>query len=75
MARFLVFWCVNWSAPWPMDPSKNLELNEMMWAGMDGLMKKGEIEQFGAFPDGTSGYAIGKGETTGILRDLSMFQQ
>ena len=74
MARFLVLWRMNLSAPLPMDPSKSLELNEKMWAAIDGLMKKGEIEAFGAFPDGTSGYGIGKGETTDLLRDVSMFQ-
>jgi hypothetical protein len=45
-----------------------------MWAGIDALMKKGEIEEYGAFPDGTSGYAIGKGETADLYRDVLMFQ-
>jgi hypothetical protein len=44
-----------------------------MWAGLDGLMKKGEIEDFGVFPDGYSGYAIGKGETVDAYRDIIMF--
>ena len=74
MARFLVLWRMNPVAPWPTDPSKNLGLNEKMWAAIDGLMKKGEIEEFGVFPDGTSGYGIGKGETTDLYRDVNMFQ-
>ena len=74
MARFLVLWRLNPVAPWPTDPSKYLELQEKMWAGIDALMQKGEIEEFGVFPDGTSGYAIGKGETVDTYRDVSMFQ-
>jgi len=73
VARFLVLWRVNPVAPFPTDPSKYLELEEKMWAGIDGLMKKGEIEQFGVFPDGYSGYAIGKGETVDVFRDVAMF--
>lgn len=73
MARFLILWRVNLVGPWPTDLSKYLELQETMWAGLDGLMKKGEIEQFGVFPDGTSGYTIGKGETADVYRDLCMF--
>ena len=65
---------MNPVAPWPTDPSKYLELQERMWAGTDGLMKKGEIEECGEFPDGTSGYAIGKGETADLYRDVCMFQ-
>jgi len=74
VARFLVLWRVNWSAPWPTDPSKNLQLNERMWTGIDALMKKGVVEDYGIFPDGASGYAIGKGEATDILSAVSMFQ-
>ena len=73
MARFLALWRVNPTAPFPTDPSKALELNEKMWAAIDGLMKKGEIEEFGVFPDGYSGYAIGKGETVDVYRNVSMF--
>jgi hypothetical protein len=74
MARFLVLWRINLVAPWPTDLSKYLELQERMWAGIDALMKKGEIEEFGVFPDGYSGYAIGKGETVDVYRDVTMFQ-
>ncbi len=74
MARFLVLWHVNWSAPWPTDPSKGLELNERMWAGIDLLIKKGLVEEYGAFPDGASGYAVGKGESTDVFSAVSMFQ-
>ena len=74
MARFLVLWRINLAVQWPTDPSKYLEMNEKMWAGLDGLMKKGEVEEFGVFPDGYSGYAIGKGETADLYRNVSMFQ-
>ena len=74
MARFLVLWRVNWSAPWPTDPSKNLQLNERMWTGIDALMKKGVVEEYGIFPDGASGFAIGKGEATDVFSAVSMFQ-
>ena len=73
MARFLVLWRVNPTAPFPTDPSKDLELNEKMWAAIDGLMKKGDVEEFGVFPDGYSGYGIGKGETVDAYRNVSMF--
>jgi len=73
VARFLALWRINPVAPFPTDPSKALELDEKMWAWMDGLMKKGEVEEFGAFPDGYSGYAIGKGETVDVYRNVSTF--
>jgi len=73
MARFLVLWRVNPIAPFPTDPSKALELDEKVWAAIDGLMKKGEVEEFGVFPDGYSGYAIGKGETADVYKDVTMF--
>jgi hypothetical protein len=61
-------------APWPTDPSKLLELQEKMWAAVDDLLKKGEKEQFGVFPDGTSGFSIVKGETVDLYKMTSMFQ-
>jgi len=73
VARFLVLWRVNPIAPFPTDPSKALELDEKVWAAIDGLMKKGEVEEFGVFADGYSGYAIGKGETVDVYRDVIMF--
>jgi len=73
VARFFAIWRIDPSAPWPTDPSKLLEMEEMMWASIDGLMKKGEIEEFGAFPDGYSGYIISKGETVDVYRNVSMF--
>jgi hypothetical protein len=73
MARYLVLWRRNPVAPWPKDLAENEKLMEMMWAGIDNLMKKGEIKEFGWFLDGTSGYAIGEGESTTVLRNVSMF--
>jgi hypothetical protein len=60
-------------APWPKDLAESAKLNEMMWAGIDNLLKKGEVKEFGWFLDGTSGYAIGEGESTTVLRNVSMF--
>jgi hypothetical protein len=57
----------------PIDPAQLLELNEKMWAMMDGLIKKGEIEEFGFFPDGYTGYVIAKEEAVDFFRHSSMF--
>jgi hypothetical protein len=73
MARFHAIWRINPSEPLPHDPSKLLELNEKMWAVMDGLIKKGEIEEWGIFPDVHFGYLICKGETVDVFRNASMF--
>jgi hypothetical protein len=56
-----------------MDPKQSLELNEKMWAMIDGLIKKGEIEEFGVFPDGYTGYVIGKGTAEDFLRNTQPF--
>ena len=74
MARFLILWHRNPVAPWPKDLTETAKLLEKMWAGIDRLLKKGELKEFGWFLDGTSGYAIGEGEATTVLRDVSMFQ-
>jgi len=74
MARYLVLWQNNPVAPWPTDPSEALKLNEKMYATMDDLIKKGEIEEFGWFPDANSGYVISEGESVDIFRRSSMFQ-
>ena len=49
-------------------------MNEMMTAAIADLMKKGEIEEFGYFADGTSGYAISKGDILDVFRRVNMFQ-
>jgi hypothetical protein len=74
MGRFLVLWQQNPNAPWPTDAAERLKMNEMMMTAIDGLIKKGEIEEFGFFLDGTSGYGISKGEVTDAYRRVSMFQ-
>ena len=73
MARYLVLWHMNPVAPTPTDPSENLKLNEMMFAGIENLMESGEVEESGFFVDGRSGYVIGKGETIDSFRNVSMF--
>lgn len=73
MARYLGLWRMNPVAPWPTDPSDYLEQAEKLFAVLDDLMKKGEIEELCFFPDGNSGYAIYKGEATDMFRIASMF--
>ena len=63
MGKYLTLWTQNPVAPWPTDPAEALKLNEVFWATMDGLMKKGEVTEFGWFLDGKSGYAIGEGDS------------
>ncbi|MEM3627484.1 MAG: hypothetical protein QXZ25_05610 [Candidatus Bathyarchaeia archaeon] len=75
MARYLVLWRRNPAAPWPTDLAETAKLMETMWAGIDNLIKKGEIKEFGWFLDGTSGYAIGEGESTTVLRNVAMFSR
>jgi hypothetical protein len=65
---------MNPVAPWPTDPSEGYKMNERIFAGLEDLMKKGEIVEFGFFPDGISGFAISKGEATDVFRRVSMFQ-
>ena len=74
MGRFLVLWRQNPAAPWPKDPSEAAKMNEMLFAGVDGLIAKGEIVEFGWFADGNSGYGISVGDVTDVFRRVSMFQ-
>jgi len=73
VARFLVIWHQNPVAPSPTDPSEAAKLNEKIFAAMDDLVKKGEVEEIGPFSDGISGYAILKGDPTDVYRNVSMF--
>ena len=72
MARWFAIWRLNLNAP-PTDPSKALEILEMFWAGMDQQIKKGDLEEWGAFPDATVGYAIFKGEPADVHRNSAAF--
>lgn len=74
MSRYLALWRWNTAAQWPTDPSESLKLTENMYAAIDDLIKKGEIEELGFFPDGGSAYAICKGESTDIYRISGMLQ-
>ena len=74
MARFLVIWQQNQAAPWPTDPSEAAKLNESLFAGVGELIKKGEIVEFGMFPDGTSGFTISEGDAADVFRRTNMFQ-
>jgi hypothetical protein len=73
MGKFLTIWTQSPTAPWPTDPAEALKLNEMLWATVDGLLKKGEITDFGWFMDGRSGYAIGEGSSVTVFKNVNMF--
>ena len=79
MARHLILWRQNRAAIqlMPTDPSESLKMNERMFAAIDDFIKKGDIEEFGFFPEtnagGASGYAIRKGEATDIARGVWSF--
>lgn len=73
MSKFLTIWTQSPTAPWPTDPAEALKLNEMLWATVDGLLKKGEITDFGWFMDGRSGYAIGEGNSVTVFKNVNMF--
>lgn len=45
-----------------------------MYAGVDNLIAKGEIVEFGWFVEGASGYGISVGEVADVFRRVSMFQ-
>lgn len=73
MGKYLVLWSQNPMMPFPTDPAEALKLYETLWAAMDGLMKKGEVSEFGWFMDGKSGYAIGESDAVTTFTNVSMF--
>lgn len=73
MGRFLVLWRQNPLAPWPKDPSDAAKLNEKMYAGVNNLIAKREIIEFGWLVDARA-YGISVGEITDVFRRVSMFQ-
>ncbi len=48
----------------PADPAEQTQAIEMMFAQLDTALKEGQLEEFGFFPSGSSGYAIMSGEST-----------
>jgi len=60
-------------APWPTDPTEVAKLNEMMFAALDNLLQKGEMQEFGFFQGATSGYTIGGGESKDAFRRAYSF--
>jgi len=73
VARFLILWRRSPTAPFPTDPVEYSKFMEKTWAAIDALIKKGVIKEMGSFLDGTSGYAIGEGESIDTFRNVSMF--
>ena len=68
-----MLWRQKDGVQWPTDPADYLKLLEMQWVAIDGLLKKGEIKEFGWFLDGASGYAMGEGDGAIVFKDVSMF--
>jgi hypothetical protein len=62
MPKYITIWRSNPSAPWPIDPTEAMQLNEMKLATIDEGLKSGRILEFGWFADGKSGYVISSGE-------------
>ena len=73
LTKFLVLWRRRDAAQWPTSPTDYLKLQEMQWAAIDGLLKKGEIKEFGLFLDGVSGYCMGEGDGATVFKDVAMF--
>jgi len=73
MGKYLTLWSLSPTASWPTDPAEALKLNEMLWASMDELMKKGEVTEFGWFLDTKSGYAIGETDAVTLFTNVNMF--
>ena len=62
MAKSMILWHANPSAPWPMDPAQGDKMNELIFGGIDNALKAGAFLEFGFFPEGASGYAIFSGD-------------
>ena len=73
MAKYLVLWRKNPTAPWPTDPAELLKFNEMMWGLFDLQNKSGGVKDYGYFLDGNSGYTIAEGDAKESLRAAAAF--
>lgn len=62
MAKYLGIWRINGTAL-PSDPAKQMQGIEMILGQIETALKEGQIEEFGFFLNGSSGYAIVNGET------------
>jgi hypothetical protein len=52
-------WKIN-TASWPHEQQASLKLNETLWPIMADLMKKGLAKDYGIYPDGISGFILGR---------------
>ncbi len=73
MARFLIIWHIN-PTLFPDDPEEYAKFIEKVWAGIDDLIKKGVVEEMGAFLDGMTGFAIANAESRDVYRILNMHE-
>ena len=55
MPKYLTIWRRNPSAPWPIDPTEAMQLDEMTFAVIDEGVKSGRLLEVGFFANGTSG--------------------
>ena len=55
------------------DPDGHAKLSEMLYAGMDNLLKTDESTEFGFFLDGASGYTMSEGDFVDIFRKVTEF--
>ncbi len=63
MAKFLGIWRINGTAL-PPDPAEQAKGIEMIFGQIDTALKEGQLQEFGFFPSGSSGYAILSGDAT-----------
>ncbi len=66
MAKFLGIWRINGTAL-PADPAKQVQGIEMILGQVATALKEGQIEDFGFFPNGFSGFAIMNGEAADVF--------
>ena len=63
MPKYMMLWRANLNAPWPIDPTEVMQLNEMIAAAAnDASVRSGQILETGFFSNGVSGYTISSGE-------------
>lgn len=73
MAKFLATWKMNQNVKWPKDPEEYQKLIESLWGGAEMLMKKGELVEWGAFPNTNEGYSVFEGDHISAMRGVMMF--
>lgn len=73
MAKYFTKWKLNPTAPWPKDPGEYAKIVEGLWAGIEMMMKRGEMLDWGAHINTNEGYAIMEGDAQSIMKGTMMF--